>query len=194
MKQNNETVKHNVSPLYSMYKEKGVAELQKELGLKNRMLVPRLKKIVLNIGIKSLHNDSKHVRVVADILSSIAGQKAVLTKARKSIAGFKIREGAICGVMVTLRNAAMYDFLYRFINIVLPMIRDFKGVSKSFDKRGNYNLGLKEWIAFPEVDYDSASRMHGMNITIETSATNDKEAYALLKYMGMPFVKDNRKY
>ena len=173
-----------------LYKEKLVKELQTELNLSNVMEVPKLSKIVLNIGVKEAVTDSKILGVVERILTSIAGQAAVRTKAKKSIAGFKIREDMPIGVKVTLRRDRMYEFLDRLINLSLPMVRDFRGVSKKFDQRGNYNLGIKEWVIFPEVDYDSANRIFGMNITFHTSADKDEHAYALLKSFGMPFKKD----
>ena len=175
--------------LEETYKKVLVPQLQKDLQLKNVMEVPKLKKIVLNIGVKEAVTDSKVLKVVEEILSSIAGQKAVRTIAKKSIAGFKIREGMPLGVMVTLRNDRMYEFLDRLINFSLPMVRDFHGVSTKLDRQGNYNLGIKEWVIFPEVDYETSSKIYGLNISIHTSTKDDARAFALLKSFGMPFKK-----
>jgi large subunit ribosomal protein L5 len=173
-----------------LYKEKMVKELQKELGLSNVMEVPKLSKIVLNIGVKEAVTDSKVLGTVERVLTSIAGQAAIRTKAKKSIAGFKIREDMPIGVKVTLRRDQMYEFLDRLINLSLPMVRDFRGVNKKFDQHGNYNLGIKEWVIFPEVDYDTADRIYGLNVSFHTTAKNGEHAYALLKSFGMPFKKD----
>ncbi len=165
-------------------------KLQKDLQLSNVMEVPKLKKIVLNIGVKDAVSDSKSLVSVMKILEKIAGQKPVRTLARKSIAGFKLREGMPIGVKVTLRKRAMYEFLDKLINLALPKMRDFQGIPKTaFDGQGSYNLGLKEWIIFPEVDYDLTEKMHGLNITINTSAQTDKHGFELLKNFGMPFRK-----
>ncbi|NBV40873.1 50S ribosomal protein L5 [bacterium] len=176
--------------LEALYKNTISKELQKELELPNVMQVPRLEKIVLNVGVKEAVTDSKVIGTVERIITAIAGQASVRTKARKSIAGFKIREGMPLGVKVTLRRDHMYEFLDRLINLSLPMVRDFRGVSKKFDRRGNYNLGIKEWVIFPEVDYDTADRILGLNVSIHTTAKTDAHAYALLKHFGMPFKKD----
>ena len=175
-----------------LYKEKLVSDLQKELSLKNIMQAPKILKIVLNVGVKDAVGDSKILQTVQKIITMIAGQSAVKTIAKKSIAGFKIREGMPLGVMVTLRGKRMYEFLDRLINLSLPMVRDFRGVPANFDKFGNYNLGIKEWVIFPEVDYDTASKVFGLNISIETSTENKKHAYALLKSFGMPFVQEGK--
>jgi large subunit ribosomal protein L5 len=164
-------------------------QLQKQLGLKNVMEVPKITKVVLNVGVKDAVGDSKAVQGVADIVTKIAGQLPVRTLARKSIAGFKLREGMAIGVKVTLRKKAMYEFLDRLINLALPKVRDFQGVSTKFDGQGNYNLGVKEWIIFPEVDYDIGSKIHGLNITIHTTATSDEHGKVLLEQFGMPFRK-----
>ena len=164
--------------------------LQKQLGLKNVMEVPKITKIVLNVGAgQSIISDSKISKTIVDVLARISGQKAMPTKARKSIAGFKIREGMPLGAMVTLHGKSMYEFLDKLITIALPTVRDFQGVSTKFDQRGNYNLGVKEWTIFPEVDYDVVDKVLGLNITIATTAKKDEHAYELLKSFGMPFRK-----
>jgi large subunit ribosomal protein L5 len=175
--------------LKKIYGEKIISQLQKDLQLKNIMQVPKIKKVVLNIGVKEAVSDSKALKVVEDVLTMIAGQKAVRTIAKKSIAGFKIREGMPLGAMVTLRNERMYEFLDRLIHFSLPMVRDFHGVSTKFDQQGNYNLGIKEWVIFPEVDYETANKIYGLNISIHTSTKNDAQAFELLKSFGMPFKK-----
>lgn len=164
--------------------------LQKELDVKNIMQVPKINKIVLNVGVgRDAIANSKALQSVVDILGRIAGQRPVKTLARKSIAGFKIREGMQLGSKVTLRGKKMYEFLDRLISIALPAVRDFQGVSTKFDQNGNYNLGIKEWNIFPEVGYDAAEKVYGLNITIDTTAQNHEQAYALLKSFGMPFKK-----
>lgn len=175
-----------------LYKEKLALALQKELGLENVMQTPKILKIVLNIGVKEAVADSKILQTVQKVLTMIAGQAAVKTIAKKSIAGFKIREGMPLGVMVTLRRQRMYEFLDKLINLSLPMVRDFRGVTTNFDNSGNYNLGIKEWVIFPEVDYDTASKVFGLNISIETSTKDKKHARALLKSFGMPFVQEGK--
>lgn len=167
------------------------SELKKTLELSNIMEVPKLNKIVLNVGVgRDAVTDSKVLNKVVDVLSKISGQRAVKTLARKSIAGFKIREGMPLGVKVTLRGAKMYEFFDRLTSVALPAVRDFQGVATGFDQNGNYNLGIKEWIIFPEVDIsDIANKTYGMNITIDTSAKNKEHAFALLKSLGMPFKK-----
>jgi len=176
--------------LETLYREKIVPALKSELGFDNVMQVPKITKIVLNIGVKEAVGDSKVLKNVESVLSRIAGQAAVKTVARKSIAGFKIRQGMQLGVMVTLRSRNMYEFLDKLINLSLPMVRDFRGVPNKLDGMGNYNLGIKEWVVFPEVDYDSAGKVYGLNITIQTTANEDKHAHALLKAFGMPFAKN----
>jgi len=175
--------------LEDFYKNNLRPTIQKDFKLKNIMAVPRLEKIVLNIGIKNAVTDSKAVAEVQDVFNKISGQAAVKTKARKSIAGFKIREGMIIGMKVTLRRKKMYYFLDKLINMVLPSVRDFHGVTVKFDGHGNYNLGIKDWMVFPEIDYDKVERIYGLNVTIHTSASSDERAYALLKGFGMPFKK-----
>lgn len=162
-------------------------ELKKKLGLPNVMQVPKISKIVLNIGVKDA--DSKVLQAISDVLGKIAGQRPVRTLARKSIAGFKLREGMPIGVKVTLRRRNMYEFLDRLISFALPTVRDFQGVPSKLDHRGGYNLGIKEWIIFPEVDYETAEKVQGMNISICTSANKDEHGYELLKSFGMPFKK-----
>ncbi len=164
--------------------------LQKELNLKNIMEVPRINKIVVNVGVKEAVTDSKELQKVKKKLSVITKQAPIETTCKKSIAGFKIREGMKLGVCVTLRNKKMYEFLDELINIALPRVRDFQGVTKKLDGRGNYNLGIKEWIIFPEAEDNGIDKSHGMNITIHTSAINDEQGFALLKQFGMPFKKN----
>ena len=165
-------------------------QLQEVCGLTNQMEIPRIEKIVLNMGLGEAVQNPKVVESAANDLTSIAGQKAVVTKAKKSIAGFKLREGMPIGCRVTLRHDRMYDFLSRLINIALPRVRDFRGVSpKGFDGRGNYSLGIKEHIIFPEIDYDKIDRIRGLNITIVSTAKTDAAALELLKQLGMPFKK-----
>jgi large subunit ribosomal protein L5 len=163
--------------------------LMSEFNYKNPMQVPRLEKIVINMGVGKATQDSKKLTIAVNELAAIAGQKPVVTKARKSIATFKLREGMNIGAKVTLRRERMYEFLDRLITIALPRVRDFRGVSpKSFDGRGNYALGLKEQIVFPEIDYDKIDEVRGMDIIIVTTAKTDAEARALLKGFDMPFV------
>ena len=162
--------------------------LTKEFGYTNPMQVPKLDKIVINMGVGEATADSKKINLAVAELTAIAGQKPVITKARKSIANFKLREGMAIGCKVTLRRQQMYEFLDRLVNIALPRVRDFRGVSgKSFDGRGNYTLGLKEQLVFPEIDYDKVDKVRGMDIVICTTAKTDAEAKALLKGFDMPF-------
>lgn len=177
------------SRLDTLYRERIRAELKEELKLDNIMQVPVVSKIVLNVGVKDAVADSKSLAFVKDVLEKIAGQAAVKTLARKSISGFKLRQGMPIGVMVTLRRENMYHFLDKLINVVLPSVRDFQGVTKNFDGNGNYNLGIKDWMVFPEIDYDKVDKIRGLNVTIQTTARNDKEAYSLLKKFNMPFQK-----
>jgi large subunit ribosomal protein L5 len=177
-----------MSRLHEKYKSKIVPELQSELGIKNKMAVPRLEKIVLNMGAGDAIQNIKLLDAAKVELGQITGQLPVIGRARKSISAFKLRKGQAIACYVTLRSKRMYEFFDRLVNIVLPRVRDFKGVSpKSFDGRGNYTLGLKEHLVFPEIDYTKVERPRGMNITIVTSARNDQEAFALLKKLGMPF-------
>lgn len=166
-------------------------ELREKFAYKNRMEVPRLEKIVLNMGVGEAVQDSKKVQAAAEEMARIAGQKPVITRAKRSIAGFKLREGQPVGCKVTLRRDRMYEFLDRLVNIALPRVRDFRGVNgKSFDGRGNYAMGLKEQIIFPEINYDDVQKVHGMDITVVTSTDKDDEAFALLREMGFPFRGD----
>ncbi len=166
------------------------SELKNKLNLANVMEVPKITHIVLNVGAgRDIVADSKVGKVITDVLARIAGQKAVQTVARKSIASFKIREKMPLGAKVTLRGNKMYEFLDRLINIALPAVRDFQGVKATFDKFGNYNLGIKEWIIFPEIDYDITDKVYGMNVTIATTAKSHEQAFELLKGFGMPFMK-----
>ncbi len=178
------------SRLEKIYKEKYRKELQKELKLSNIMQVPRISKIVLNIGVKDAVGDSKALNVVKQVIEKIAGQAAVKTIAKKSIAGFKLREGMAIGVRVTLRRKKMYDFLDKFINASLPRVRDFQGLKTKLDNNGNYNVGIKDWMVFPEIDYDKVDKVRGLNITIQTTAKSDEHALALLKSFNMPFRKE----
>ncbi|MDR3647353.1 MAG: 50S ribosomal protein L5 [Candidatus Babeliales bacterium] len=175
--------------LQKLYVEEIRSKLLKELNLSNIMEVPKINKIVLNVGVKEAVDDSKVLQVVQTAIEKIAGQKTVKTFARKSIAGFKIREDMPIGVKVTLRNVNMYEFLDRFINLAMPSIRDFQGIKPGFDGRGNLNIGIKEWMIFPELDLSTFDKMHGLNVTIETSTNNDKHAFELLKKFNMPFKK-----
>jgi large subunit ribosomal protein L5 len=162
--------------------------LKKELGLENSMAVPRLEKIVINMGLGEATQNSKMLDPLVADLAAIAGQKPVMTKAKKSIAAFKVREGMPIGAMVTLRGDTMYEFLDRLISVALPRVRDFRGVStKSFDGRGNYTLGVRDQLIFAEIDYSKVDKLKGMNITIVTSAQDDNSARALLKQFGIPF-------
>lgn len=165
-------------------------KLLKEFDIKNPMLIPKLEKIVISVGAGDYSKETKIIQNIADTISLIAGQKAVITKAKKSVAGFKMREGALMGVKVTLRGKRMYNFLEKLIVISLPRVKDFRGIPRNgFDGNGNYNFGLKEQLVFPEVVYDDIMVTHGMNITIVTSTNNDKEAFKLLEFLGMPFGK-----
>ena len=162
--------------------------LQKELGLKNTMAVPRLEKIVLNMGLGEATQNVKVMDPLMTDLGLITGQKPVVTRAKKSIAAFKVREGMPIGAMVTLRGEKMYEFLDRLVSTALPRVRDFKGVStKSFDGRGNYTLGIRDQLIFPEIDYSRVDKLKGMNVTIVTTARDDQHARALLKHFGIPF-------
>ncbi|MBT5654107.1 MAG: 50S ribosomal protein L5 [Alphaproteobacteria bacterium] len=177
-----------MSRMRDLYVDKIKPELLKQFSYGNPMRLPRMKKIVINMGVGEAAKDSKKIDIALENLTLISGQKPVITKARNSIAGFKIREGMNLGVKVTLRGEQMYYFLDRLVNVALPRVRDFRGLSpKSFDGNGNYNLGLKEQIVFPEIDYDRVDRIRGMDISIETSANTNEEALALLKAFGLPF-------
>ena len=174
--------------LWAKYREEVVAQLQKELNLKSVSQVPKLEKVVINMGLGEAITNNKVLEAAVDELGSITGQKAVVTKAKKSISNFKLREGMPIGAMVTLRRANMWEFVDRLVSIALPRVRDFKGVSdKAFDGRGNYTLGIKEQIIFPEIDYDKVDKVRGMNICFVTTADNDEQGMALLKALGVPF-------
>ncbi|WP_212523683.1 50S ribosomal protein L5 [Actibacterium sp. MT2.3-13A] len=174
--------------LKALYKDAIRPALKEEFGYKNDMMIPRLEKIVLNIGVGDAVKDTKKVKAAQEALTLIAGQNAVITRAKKSIAGFRVREDMPLGTKVTLRGDRMYEFLDRLITIAMPRIRDFRGISgKSFDGRGNYAMGLKEHIVFPEIDFDKVVDMLGMDIVIATTAKTDAEAKALLKAFNMPF-------
>jgi large subunit ribosomal protein L5 len=174
--------------LNDFYKEECVPALMQEFRYKSSMQVPRVKKIIVNMGLGEATQNIKILDSASAELAAIAGQKPVITRARKSIAAFKLREGMPIGCMVTLRRDKMFEFLDRLLNVALPRVRDFRGVSdKAFDGRGNYTLGIKEQIIFPEIDYDKIDKIKGMNITIVTSASTDEEAKFLLRRLGMPF-------
>ena len=176
--------------LRTTYNEVIKPKLAQDLGIKNPMLLPKLEKIVISVGAGIHAKDAKIMQNIADTISLIAGQKAIITLAKKSVAGFKIREGMPMGVKVTLRGNQMYNFLEKLIVIALPRVKDFRGVSRNgFDGRGNYNFGVTEQLIFPEVVYDDIMVSHGMNITFVTSATNDKDAFKLLEAFGLPFAK-----
>ena len=176
--------------LKDMYFNECVPALKEEFGYKNAMQIPQIKKIVINMGLGEAVQNPKIVEGAAEELSLIAGQKAIITKAKKSIATFKLREGMPIGCCVTLRGDKMYDFFSKLVNIALPRVRDFRGLSpKGFDRRGNYSMGVQEQIIFPEIDYDKIDKIKGLNITIVTSANTDKEGLSLLKMLGMPFKK-----
>jgi len=174
--------------LQTHYEGQVRAVLAKQFGLTNAHQIPRIEKVVLNVGFGEGGRQNKALDVIVAELGAITGQKANVTRAKKAIANFNLREGMAVGAAVTLRGARMYEFLDRFINIAVPRIRDFRGLpDKSFDGRGNYTFGIKEQMIFPEIDYDKVERIHGMDITIVTSATRDDVAMALLREMGMPF-------
>lgn len=173
-----------------LYKDEVVKKMQQELQIKNVMATPKLTKIVVNIGVKGASADKKNMEVASKILADITGQKPKVTAAKKSISGFKLREGEKIGVVVTLRGSRMYDFYQKLVTIVLPRIKDFRGVKKtSFDKQGNFTLGLSEYTVFPEVDLGKVERIFGIEITVVTTAGTPERAYMLLKELGMPFQK-----
>ena len=175
--------------LKSKYQEDVVPTMMKEFGYKNSLQVPRLEKITVNVGLgEAIQNVKALDGAVAEVMA-ITGQKAVVTRAKKAIANFKLREGMSIGCMVTLRRERMYEFLDRLIHVALPRVRDFKGVSdRSFDGRGNYSLGIREQLIFPEIQVDKVDKVHGLTISIVTTARTDEEGRALLRHMGMPFV------
>jgi len=177
-----------IPTLKEKYLKEVVPNMMKEFSYKNIMEVPKIQKVVLNVGLGEAIQNIKLLDAAQKELSSITGQKAIVTKAKKSIAAFKLRQGTPIGCKVTLRGDRMYEFLDRFIGLALPRIRDFRGISgKSFDGRGNYSLGLKEQFIFPEIDYDKVEMVHGLDVVFCTTAKTDKESKALLRYFGMPF-------
>ncbi len=185
-----ETVKIPTPRLKERYQKDAVPSLMKQFNYSNPMQVPRLVKVVLNMGMGEAITNAKALDHAVDELQKISGQHAVVTRAKKSIATFKLREGMPIGAMVTLRRERMYEFLDRFVSAALPRIRDFKGVpTKSFDGRGNYSVGIKEQVIFPEIEIDKVDAIHGLDITIVTTARTDEEGRALLGYLGMPFRK-----
>ena len=178
--------------LQTIYTDKVIPALMEKLQLTNPMEVPKLKKIVINVGVGKGHEDAKLMESIIGEVSSITGMKPIVTKAKKSISNFKLREGMPIGVKVTLRRKVMWEFADRLFNLAIPRIRDFRGVSdKSFDGRGNYTLGVKEQIIFPEINYDSVEKIHGLDITFVTTAKNDEHAREMLRELGMPFRKKN---
>jgi len=177
-----------MSRLQQHYREKVVPQLTEKFGYKSPMQVPRITKITLNMGVSEAVADKKVMEHAVGDLTKISGQKPVVTKAKKAIAGFKIREGQAIGTMVTLRGARMYEFLDRFVTVALPRVRDFRGISgRAFDGRGNYNIGVKEQIIFPEIEYDKIDALRGLNISFTTTATTDDECKALLAAFKFPF-------
>ncbi|MEA2076727.1 MAG: 50S ribosomal protein L5 [Candidatus Marinimicrobia bacterium] len=184
----------NIPILQKLYKEEITPALIKTFGYKNVMQVPKLDKITLSTGLGNARDDKSKLEHAINDLTIIAGQKPVITYAKKAISNFKIRKGDPVGIMVTLRNVNMYEFLNRFINTALPRVRDFNGLSdKAFDGQGNYSLGITEQIIFPEIDYDKVDTIRGMNITFTTNAKTDQEAFELLKGYGFPFVRRDEK-
>jgi len=179
-----------MSRLREFYKTDAVPAMVKQFSYKNIMAVPKMIKINVNMGLGEAISNAKVLDTAADEIAAITGQRPVITRAKKSIAAFKLRQGMPIGVTVTLRGERMYEFFDRLVNIALPRVRDFRGVaSRSFDGRGNYTLGLRDQLVFPEIDFGKAEKARGMNITIVTTARSDDEAYELLKLMGMPFAK-----
>jgi len=180
--------------LYAHYKDKVIPELKKKFNYKNIMQAPKLEKISINVGVGAATQDAKLIDTTVKEIEAITGQKPAVVKAKKSVSNFKLREGVNIGVRVTLRNARMYEFLDRFINVSIPRIRDFRGLSdKSFDGRGNYTIGVKEQIIFPEINVDNVNRISGMDITFVTSAKTDEESFELLKSFGLPFITKQSK-
>lgn len=176
--------------LQERYQNEAVPGLQKAFNYKNNMQVPRIEKVVVNIGVGEALDNAKAIEFAVADLTAIAGQKPIQTKAKKSIANFKLREGRVIGTKVTLRGPRMWAFLDRLMNIALPRVRDFRGVSaNAFDGRGNYTLGLKDQLVFPEIEYDKVDKLRGMEVTIVTTAPDDDQARALLQLLGMPFIK-----
>ena len=176
--------------LKDLYKETVMPKLKEKFGYKNIMQIPKIEKVVINVGAGEAKDNSKVIGSILEDLSTITGQKPVVCTARKSVANFKIREGMKIGAKVTLRSDRMYEFLDRLFNLALPQVRDFRGINpKSFDGRGNYNMGIKEQLIFPEIEYDKIDKIRGMDISISTTAMSDDEARELLRLMGAPFAK-----
>jgi len=176
--------------LYTEYKKEIVPKLREDFGHENINAIPKLQKIVINVGAGEAINDAKYLDTVVDNIGAITGQQPIKTKAKKSVSNFKLREGTPIGCKVTLRKKVMYEFMDRLINLALPRTRDFQGIpNKSFDGRGNYTMGIKEHTIFPEIDVDNKNMVHGMDLTFVTNAETDEEAFALLKHFGMPFKK-----
>jgi large subunit ribosomal protein L5 len=187
-KTDNKQTNGYVPRLKQLYREELRSRLKDELGLSTLMQVPRVSKVTLNMGVGEAKTEAKALDSAIEELTTIAGQRAQLRRARKSIAGFKIREGMPIGAKVTLRGARMYEFLDRLVSIALPRIRDFRGLSpRSFDGRGNYSIGIREQIIFPEINYDDVSTIRGLDVTITTTAQTDEQAFALLRGLGLPF-------
>ena len=178
--------------LYTHYKKEVISNLKDEFEIENIMAVPKLEKIVINAGVADAITDTKTLDVVAENVAKISGQRPVITRAKKSISNFKLRQGMPIGCKVTLRGKVMFEFLDRLVNLALPRTRDFQGIpDKSFDGRGNYNLGIKEHTIFPEINTDNVEKIHGLDITFVTTAENDAQAYSLLKSLGLPFQRRN---
>ncbi|MBD3376549.1 50S ribosomal protein L5 [candidate division KSB1 bacterium] len=175
--------------LFELYRKEIADKMNQRFSYDNPMMIPRLQKIVLNIGVGEATENIKNLENAVEDLTKISGQKPVIRKAKKSISNFKLREGMPIGASVTLRRERMYEFLDRLVSIAIPRVRDFRGLPVRFDGRGNYNLSIREQIVFPEIDYDKVDKIRGMNITIVTSANTDEEAFELLKQFGMPFIK-----
>ena len=176
--------------LKDFYKKTVVPQLKEKFGYKNVMQIPKIEKVVINVGAGEAKDNSKVITSIVEDLTAITGQKPVVCTARKSVANFKIREGMKIGAKVTLRSDRMYEFLDRLFNLALPQVRDFRGINpKSFDGRGNYNMGIKEQLIFPEIEYDKIDKIRGMDISISTTAMSDDEARELLRLMGAPFAK-----
>jgi large subunit ribosomal protein L5 len=189
---NNQTTKEPT--LLSMYRKDITPKMIEEFGYSSPMQVPKLQKVVFNVGVGESLTNSNAIESVVRMISTISGQKPVVTKAKNSLAGFKIREGMSIGVMATLRSKRMYEFVDRLINVALPRIRDFRGIpSKSFDGRGNYSLGINEQVIFPEIDYAQIDRLRSFQVTVVTSANSDREAFRMLQLMGFPFVQDQNR-
>ena len=187
-------VKQNkIAPLKDRYVSSVIPQLIKEFSYKNIMQVPRIEKVILNVGMGEATSNAKMLEAAVTEMTGISGQKPIVTRAKKSIAGFKLREGVPIGCKVTLRKSRMYEFLDRLLHAALPRIRDFRGISPTaFDGKGNYTLGLKEQLIFPEIHYEGVTAIHGMDITVVTTAKNDVEGKALLKHLGFPFKKSEK--